>query len=183
MPLSAMNTGAVARLVAAEGFVRMRYHTPLLISAATAFMVLAAPVVQAGQALNVETDQSQLVILPATPGSVVIGNPTIADATVEGNKMFIHGRAFGTTNIMVMDTDGNQIAAFDVSTNHITSNTVALYRGTERRSLNCAPFCEYELQIGDAFTHSVEVAAQTKTKIELATGTDTAKSEAPPAPQ
>lgn len=161
----------------------MRYHTPLLVTAATAFIALAAPLAQAGQALNVETDQSQLVILPSTPGSVVIGNPTIADATVEGNKLFIHGRAFGTTNIMIMDMDGNQIAAFDVSTTHVTNNAVALYRGPDRRSLNCAPFCEYELQIGDGFAHSVEVAAQTKTKIELATGTDTAKSEAPPAPQ
>lgn len=175
--------GAQSRLVDAEGFVRMRYHTPLLVTAATAFLAFAVPAAEAGQALSVETDQSQLVILPSTPGSVVIGNPTIADATVEGTKLFIHGRAFGTTNIMIMDMDGNQIAAFDVSTSHVTTNTVALFRGNQRRSLNCAPLCEYELQIGDDFIHSVEVAGQTKTKIELATGTDTAKSEAPPAPQ
>ena len=58
----------------------MRYRTPLYFTAA-AFLALSAATVQAGQVLTVEADQSQLVILPSIPGSVVIGNPTISDAT------------------------------------------------------------------------------------------------------
>ena len=160
----------------------MRYRTPLYFTAA-AFLALSAATVQAGQVLTVEADQSQLVILPSIPGSVVIGNPTISDATVEGTKMFIHGRSFGTTNIMVMDLDGNQVASFEVSVAHTTSNAVAIFKGGMRGSYNCAPLCESEMQIGDDPGFFKAANEQAKAKIELATGTDTAKSEAPPAPQ
>ncbi len=163
----------------------MRLRFSLMISAAVAVAALALPATQAGaaQVLTIETDQSQMVILPALPGSVVIGNPTIADATVEGTKLFIHGRGFGTTNLMILDLSGNEMASFDVSISHTTPNTVALFRGPERQSLNCAPFCESELQIGDDLVYSAKIIEQTKKKIELATGTDSAKSDAPPAPQ
>lgn len=162
----------------------MRLRSSLIFSAAAAALALAAPAdALAGQALTLESDQSQIIILPSLPGSVIIGNPTIADATVEGTKLFLHGRSFGTTNIMIMDLAGNEIAAFDVSVAHVTPNTVALYKGPVRESYNCAPLCESELQIGDGAVYSALVLEQTKKKIELATGTDTAKSDAPPAPQ
>lgn len=166
----------------AKGFVRMRLRSTLFLTAALA---LATPMAcaNASEVLTLETDQSQLVILPALPGSVIIGNPTIADATVEGTKLFVHARAFGTTNIMILDLSGNQVASFDVSITHVTPNTVALFKGGIRESYNCAPFCEAEMQIGDGDEHYKIIADQTKKKIELATGTDTAKSDAPPAPQ
>jgi len=84
---------------------------------------------------------------------------------------------------MILDLSGNEMASFDVSISHTTPNTVALFRGPERQSLNCAPFCESELQIGDDLVYSAKIIEQTKKKIELATGTDSAKSDAPPAPQ
>jgi hypothetical protein len=148
-----------------------------------AALAAAAPQAQAGQPLILENDQSQMIVLPAIPGSVVIGNPTIADATVEGTKMFIHGRGFGTTNMLIMDMDGNQMADFEVSIRHMVPNTVALFKGPDRISYNCAPICEAETQVGDEITYFKMVADETKKKFELATGTDSAKSEAPPAPQ
>jgi len=166
-----------------EGQVYMRQF---VYSAFSAFILssvaLVAPA-SAGQALVVETDHSQMIILPAIPGSTVVGNPTIADATIEGTRLFIHGRSFGTTNLLIMDMQGNQMGAFDVSVSHTTANAVALFRGPARISYNCAPFCEGEFQIGDDAGFSGMILEQTKKKIELATGTETAKSDAPPAPQ
>lgn len=161
----------------------MRLRSSLIVSAALFAGLAASASAIAGQALTLESDQSQLVILPNLPGSVVIGNPTIADATVEGTRLFLHGRAFGTTNIVVMDMAGNEMANFEVSIGRQTPNALALFRGPSRESYNCAPFCESELQIGDSAIYSAVVLEQTKKKIELATGADTAKSEAPPAPQ
>ena len=163
----------------------MRFRTSFILSAAalSASLTMAAPDASAAQVLTLETDQSQMVILPALPGSVVIGNPTIADATVEGTKLFIHGRGFGTTNLLILDLSGNEMASFDVSIAHLTPNTVALFKGSQRESYNCAPLCESELQIGDSAVYSAIIIEQTKKKIELATGADTAKSDAPPAPQ
>jgi hypothetical protein len=163
----------------------MRLRPTLILTAAFAGLALAMPAAGASAAekLVLETDHSQMIVLPSLPGSVVIGNPTIADATVEGNRLFIHGRSFGTTNLMVMDMSGNTVANFDISITHVTDNTLALFKGTARESYNCAPLCESEMQIGDAPVYSAAVIEQTKKKIELATGTDTAKSDAPPAPQ
>jgi hypothetical protein len=163
----------------------MRLRSTLILTAALAGLALGLPAAGASAAekLVLETDHSQIIVLPSLPGSIVIGNPTIADATVEGNKLFVHGRSFGTTNMMIMDMSGNEVASFEVSVTHVTENTVALFKGTARESYNCAPYCEAEMQIGDAPVFSAAVIEQTKKKIELATGTDTAKSDAPPAPQ
>ncbi len=163
----------------------MRLRPTIFASAAAALFAVsvASTSAHAGQVLTLESDQTQLVILPSLPGSVVIGNPTIADATVEGTRFFVHGRSFGTTNIMIMDMAGNEMASFEVSIGRQTPNAMALFRGPSRESYNCAPFCESELQIGDAAGYSAVILEQTKKKIELATGADTAKSEAPPAPQ
>jgi Pilus formation protein N terminal region len=157
-----------------------------VLTAFTAFALSSVaflPSATAGQPLVVEADTSQLVMLPSIPGSIVIGNPTIADATVEGNKLFIHGRSFGTTNLIIMDMQGSQMGAFDVSVSHTTANAVALFRGASRFSFNCAPLCESEFQIGDDGVYSEKIKTQTSSKIELATGTETANSEAPAAPQ
>jgi hypothetical protein len=157
----------------------------ICLSATSALLALAAGAApaQAGQALTVQADQSQMIILPSMPGSVVIGNPSIADATVEGSKMFIHGRGFGTTNFIIMDLNGEQIASFDVSVGREVSNAVTVFRGNSRYSYNCAPTCEAELQIGDNLEFNTVIGTQMMTKNQIATGQITAKSEAPPAPQ
>jgi Flp pilus assembly secretin CpaC len=138
---------------------------------------------QAAEAITVETDQTLMVSIPSVPGAVVIGNPVIADVSMQGTKMFILGRNFGTTNIYILDIDGNPMATFDVSVKHTTDNTVAMFKGPARQSYNCAPYCESELQVGDEVVYSKIINDQMKSKMELATGQDSAKSEAPPAPQ
>jgi Flp pilus assembly secretin CpaC len=163
----------------------MRKLNKFLLVAASALMTLqfCFATAQAAEAIAVETDQTLMVSIPAVPGAVVIGNPTIADVSMQGTKMFILGRNFGTTNIYILDNDGNPMATFDVSVKHVTNNAVAVFKGTARQSYDCAPLCETTIQVGDEAVHNKVVSDQVKTKIELATGADTAKSEAPPAPQ
>lgn len=161
----------------------MRYCLKGLPATVFAALCLSSSFALAGQALSVENDQSQMMALPSEPGSIVVGNPSIVDVSVQGSKLFVHGRSFGTTNVIVMDLDGNQIANMDVSVTHEVDNTVALYRGPDRISYNCAPKCETELQVGDQVVHFASVMDQMKSKLELSTGQESAKSEAPPAPQ
>jgi Pilus formation protein N terminal region len=137
----------------------------------------------AGQVLSVEVDESQILTLPATPGAIVIGNPSIADVSIQGQKIFIHGRGFGQTNLTILDLSGNQIANFDIIGKHTQVSNVALFRGTDRYSYACASFCETEIQVGDKMEHVMGLLAETSGKIELATGNKTAEAAAPPAPQ
>ena len=136
----------------------------------------------------VEVDQSTMIKIKGEPGAVVVGNPMIADITIQGDKILIHGRTFGTTNVIILDQDGEKISAFDVSVKHVTDNTVAVFAGSDsfpasRFSYNCAPLCESELQVGDNKVYNDVLAEQIKTKIKLATGSEDSKSDAPPAPQ
>jgi Flp pilus assembly secretin CpaC len=55
--------------------------------------------------LVVNYDQSQLVKLPRPAAEIIIGNPSIADVTVQnGNLLVVTGKTFGITNMIVLDT-------------------------------------------------------------------------------
>jgi hypothetical protein len=78
---------------------------PLVIAAIAA--VSAASSAHAADALTVEVDGARIVKLDASATDVVIGNPNIADVTVQTpNRIVIIGRAPGVTRLIVMN-DGN----------------------------------------------------------------------------
>ena len=141
--------------------------------------LFAAHQASAAEPLVLLTDQTQLLKLPRPPGTIVVGNPTFADVTVQGQLVFLHGRAFGTTNITIMDEAGAQMADFEVTVQMGGSNNLALYKSASRFSYVCAPNCEGTLQVGDNTTFFSVVSGEASTKTGLATGKtaeDTAKS-------
>ena len=137
----------------------------------------------AAQVLQIEVDDSQMLTLPSAPGAIIIGNPSIADVSVQGSQIFIHGRGFGQTNLTILDLQGNQLANFTLMGKHTKESTVAVFKGTSRFSYSCAPMCESEIQVGDNVEYVNSLLQQSSGKIELATGNKTAEAEAPAAPQ
>src|SRR5690348_1253498 len=70
--------------------------------------LLAAPASAAD--LIVRYDQSQLLRLPRPASEIIVGNPSIADVTLQdGNLLVVTGKTFGITNIIALDTDHNVI--------------------------------------------------------------------------
>ncbi len=137
----------------------------------------------AAQELIIKTDQTQLIDISGTPGAVVIGNPSIADATVHGNKIFVHGRAYGSTNLIILDQNGNHLYSFDVTVQQGGLNNLALYKAGARFSYVCAPNCEGTLQSGDQAGWFAEISKMDTKKTGIATGKSSADSEAAPAAQ
>jgi Flp pilus assembly secretin CpaC len=133
----------------------------------------------AGEPITIQSDSSKLLTVAATPGTVVIGNPSIADVTMNGKQIFIHGRAFGETNLLIMDTQGNQIVNFDITVADNGTNTVTLYRGVKRYSFSCAPNCGSVMMVGDADME--DIITQNGKKSMIATGKYTSEA-APPKP-
>jgi Flp pilus assembly secretin CpaC len=133
----------------------------------------------AGEPLTIQSDSSRLLTVASTPGTVVIGNPAIADVTMNGKQIFIHGRAFGETNLLIMDTAGNQIVNFDITVADSAANTVTLFRGTSRYSYSCAPNCGSVMMVGDA--NMEDIITQNGRKSLIATGKYTSEA-APPKP-
>ena len=110
--------------------------------------------------LIVRYDQSQLLRLPRPATEVIIGNPSIADVSLQnGNLLVVTGKTFGITNIIALDGEHNIMERDD-------RRVVNLHKGSTRFTYSCTPNCEPTLTIGDdkSFFDSVRDANSNKTK-------------------
>lgn len=130
----------------------------------------AAPAA-ADSVVNVKLDQARMINVAGLAGTVVVGNPNIADVSVRGTQVFLHGKNQGATNVIVLDRDGNQLAAMEVNVEAVGGNPVAIFGAGRRYSYNCAPICEPTLQVGDSYEDYFKyLAQQNANKGGLATG-------------
>jgi hypothetical protein len=103
----------------------------------------------AADTIDVVLDQAQIVRLPDRVGTIVVGNPLIADVTVQsGGLMVVTGKGYGRTNVIALDHRGAVLLekAIQVQGPH---NVVVIYRGVDRESYSCAPKCERRITLGD----------------------------------
>ena len=152
-------------------------------SSALALAFLHTSASLAAQELVIKTDQTQLISISGTPGTVVIGNPSIADVTVHGNKLFVHGRAYGSTNLIILDENGNQLSALDVTVMLGGENNLQIYKAGARFSYVCAPLCEGTLQSGDAADYFGDISKMDAKKSGTAQGKASTEQETAPAAQ
>lgn len=143
---------------------------------------------QAATPLTIEMDQSQVITVNADPASIVVGNPSIADASINGRQIFIHGHSFGQTNLMVFDQAGNKMIDYELTISHNTSNQIAIFASTPdegpvRYSYSCAPNCEANMIPGDSVNWTKNILLLDRAKYEFATGQKSADAKAPAAPQ
>jgi Flp pilus assembly secretin CpaC len=132
---------------------------------AAAFVVAAAGT-SVAEDLIVKYDQSQLLRLPRPAAEIIIGNPSIADISVQsGNLLVITGKTFGITNIIALDADRNVIQDQRVLVRRDESKVVNLTRGTQRQSYNCTPQCNPSITIGDEQKYFDAVATASQKKI------------------
>lgn len=98
---------------------------------------------QAGSAIEVQVNQAKIVKLSHPADTIVVGNPLIADASVQdSNTIVLTGKGFGTTNLVVLDVDGTPIIDEQISVSRDTESTVRIYRRAEIQTLHCTPICE-----------------------------------------
>ena len=115
--------------------------------------------------LIVKYDQSQLLRLPRPAAEIIIGNPAIADISVQsGNLLVITGKTFGITNIIALDADRNVIQDQRVLVKRDEVKVVNLHRGAQRQSYNCTPQCNPSITVGDeqAYFDTIQKASQAK---------------------
>jgi Flp pilus assembly secretin CpaC len=129
----------------------------------TAAALAAAPV--KAEDLVVNYDQSQLLHLQRPVAEIIIGNPTIADVSVQaGNLLVVTGKTFGITNIIALDAERNIIEERRVLVKRDEVKVVNLLRGANRQSYNCTPQCNPSVTVGDevAYFDAISKAAQSK---------------------
>src|SRR6185295_3833254 len=136
----------------------------LLGSAAFAIALMGAAAAQS-EDLIVKYDQSQLLRLPRAASEIIIGNPAIADVSVQaGNLLVVTGKTFGITNIIALDSERNVIQDQRILVRRDEAKVVNLQRGTERQTFNCTPQCNPSIVIGDdqKYFDMISKAAQSK---------------------
>jgi Pilus formation protein N terminal region len=129
---------------------RPRLGLVLWLAAALASPLAAAPAHAASQVV-VHLDQARLIKLPERATTVVIGNPLIADLTLEHNGLaVITGKGYGETNVVVLDKDGSVLAEHDIQVQGPIDPTVVVYRGADvRETYSCTPDCSRRITLGD----------------------------------
>ena len=136
------------------------------LSLATA--VLAASLTAHADPFTVEIGKTKALKLKAEAASVAIGNPNVADIAVhDSNLMFVSGKTFGTTNLLIMDSDGKTIYSSDIVVTANTANLVTVNRAGADYTYDCAPTCRAGLAVGDAEDHYNKVFAQISQQKDL----------------
>jgi hypothetical protein len=116
--------------------------------------------------LIIKFDQSQLLRLPKPAAEIIIGNPAIADVSIQtGNLLVITGKSFGITNIIALDAERNVIQDQRVLVRRDENKVVNIYRSGERASYNCAPQCNPQLVIGDDPKYFASTRSSSEAKI------------------
>ena len=148
-----------------------------LVASATMLAALMLEATSARAAdLVVKYDQSQLLRLPRPVSEIIIGNPTIADVSIQsGMLLVITGKSFGITNIIALDSERNVIQDQRVIVQRDEVKVVNLQKGGKRESYNCSPQCNPSVTVGDDSGYFEQVAKNAERKMRLSEGSDTNK--------
>lgn len=121
--------------------------------------------------LVVTYDQSQLLRVSRPVSEIIIGNPTVADISVQSKKLLvITGKSFGRTNMILLDAEKNVIQEHKIVVLQDQAQVVNLRRGVARESYNCAPRCNPTITIADEQQYFTQAAAKAKEKISMSEG-------------
>jgi len=110
--------------------------------------------------------------------NIIVGNPAIADVTVQdANNILLFGKAPGVTNIVITDESGATIKNMTVSVRSNTDNMLTFYRGPSRSTYNCTKNCEATITVGDDPNTFAGVTGQVNAKLGQATQSADAASD------
>ena len=125
----------------------------------------------AADAIDVSVDQAKLVKLPARVSTIVVGNPLIADVTLQaGGIIVVTGKGYGATNFIAMDRGGEVLVDRVIQVEGPTDQLVTVYRGVDRESYSCMPICQRRVTLGDGENYFKSAMDQAGTLSSQAAG-------------
>ena len=150
---------------------------PLCWLAMALFLTATASTVRADDTIVVHLDEARVIKLPDRASTVVVGNPLIADLSVQpGGVAVITGKSYGATNFVIMDKSGAVLIEHTVEVQGPTDKIVVVYRGINRATYSCTPECAARVTLADQtefFTDTI-TRLSTRNAQSLASGAGTA---------
>ena len=156
----------------------LRRHARVCLLVAAA--VLASPSVGLAEStadtIAVNVDQAKLVRLPGKVATIVVGNPLIADVTLQpGGMIVVTGKGYGATNFIALDRGGEILVDRQIQVEGPSDRLVTVYRGVERESYSCMPICQRRVTLGDSDNFFNTTMSQAGTLSNNASGNAGAK--------
>ncbi|MCC6947475.1 MAG: pilus assembly protein N-terminal domain-containing protein [Bradyrhizobiaceae bacterium] len=115
-----------------------------------ALLSVASALPAAADTIDVVLDQAKILRLPERVATLVIGNPSVADGTLQtGGLLVVTGKNYGTTNLIALDPSGEILAEHTITVGAPKDGTLTVWRGVARETWSCAPKCEQSVMLGD----------------------------------
>jgi hypothetical protein len=132
---------------------------------------LALAPAAAADPFKVKVDETVTLKLSQPANSVVVGNATVADVTVhDARTLLITGKAFGSTNLTVLDRAGNTIYSSQLTVGGEDDNGLTIVRSGATYSYSCVDKCRGTPMVGDATSHFQDVMQTVTGKQQTAKG-------------
>lgn len=140
-----------------------RFAASLFVLAAIAPMAPLPALAQDGIPITVNVNMARVLRISAPAATVIIGNPGIADVTIQDpTTLILTGKSYGQTNLIVLDSVGEPIADTLVEVAQMQAGVMTVYQGQSRTTLACAPTCQPVLMMGDDGTFSNQALASSE---------------------
>ena len=134
---------------------------PSLALAGLMALGLAASPASANDSIEVQMDSAKLLKVPEGTDTIVVGNPMIADVSIQRNQvMVVTGKLYGTTNMIALDNKGAIISESRIVVMTPQKDRLVVMRGGEKETYSCNPDCGAVLQIGDADKSFAKASSQ-----------------------
>lgn len=118
--------------------------------------------------ITIEANKSKALRLKGAASAIVVGNPNFADVAVHNEHLiFITGKTYGTTNLLVFNKDGRQIYSGDIVVTNSASNLLVVNRAGAMNTYDCAGKCREILATGDEDGYFESLSEQMEALQEL----------------
>ena len=108
--------------------------------------------------VTVNANMARVLRINAPAATVIIGNPAVADVTIQDPQtLILTGKSYGRTNMIILDSLGDPIADTIVEVAQLKNDTVTVFSGAQRTSVACAPNCQPVIMLGDDTSYTSNV--------------------------
>ncbi|MCZ4094253.1 pilus assembly protein N-terminal domain-containing protein [Sinorhizobium psoraleae] len=118
--------------------------------------ITAQPTRQTEGVVRVIVDFARTLLLARPASTLIIGNPAIAQATLSDDRtVILTGRTSGSTNLIVMGADGEEVANVILDVVAAGGRLVTVDEGTGKTTYSCTNRCD-PVQSGEPATPQPE---------------------------
>ena len=154
-----------------KSFARLRRAPLACWGVAVAALLLSAQTASSAETISLRLDQARISRLPERVSTIVIGNPLIADVSLQQcGLMVLTGKGYGSTNLIALDRNGDVLSEQSIQVREANDGVVTVYRGPERASYSCTPRCEERITLGDSNTYFNNAINQAGSRASRAAG-------------